>query len=92
MEGIGEGIVYKNEIFKKMLSIIPTEGLEFCCTGQTLSVIHSANLLKLLIFIKKFSYHYEYSRHTLRKKCGKSNYWVVPEVFADFFIQFKYKE
>ena len=32
MEGIGKDIVYRNEIFKKILSLIPTECLEFCYT------------------------------------------------------------
>ena len=63
MKGIGEGIAYKSEIFLKMLSIIPTKSLEFCCTDLTLVVIYSASLLKLLIFIKHLSYLYEYSRH-----------------------------
>ena len=49
-------------MFKKCLLTIP-KGLEFCCTGLTLSIIYYAHLLKLLFFIKIILYHYEYLRH-----------------------------
>ena len=60
MEGIGKGIMY---IKIKIKCLIRTQCLEFCFTGLTLSVIYSANLLKLLILIKILKYFYEYSRH-----------------------------
>ena len=50
-------------IFKNFLLIIPSKCLVFCCTRLTLSVKFSVNLLKLLIFIKKCLYYYQYSKH-----------------------------
>ena len=74
--------MYKGGIFKKMLSIIPTEYLEFCCIGPALSVIYSANLLKLLIFIKKILYH-EYSRH---KRPVSVTFDLFTKISRQYFI------
>ena len=59
--------------------------LEFCCTSLTLLVAYTVTYLKLLIFIKIFLYHNEYSRYNRPVLVNFSKFRFISQNFKVIF-------